>query len=138
DFSRRHRRRPARAASAGLSRAGQGSEEVRRTASAAVLAVAFGTLAALAQQPTTPPAPAAQIPTPVFRSGADVIAIDVAVTTDKGDVVPAPPGASTASARSAASDVSSNEMSSSGRLVLFAFDGEGLSAGAGRNAALTA
>ena len=65
----------------------------------------------------------------MFRSGTDVIAIDVAVTTDKGDVVPAlaasdfkveidgkprqvvsaewirqdpaPPGASTASARSA-------------------------------------
>ena len=139
---------------------------MRRTASTAVLAVAFGTLAGLAQQPATPQPPATQAPPPVFRSGADVIAIDVAVTTDKGDVVPAltasdfkveidgkprqvvsaewirqdpaPPGASTASARNAGADASSNEASSSGRLVLLAFDAEGLSVGAGRGAALTA
>jgi VWFA-related protein len=128
-------------------------------------------LAGLAQPPATPQppatqAPATQAPPPVFRSGADVIAIDVAVTTDKGDVVPAltasdfkveidgkprqvvsaewirqdpaPPGASTASARSVGADASSNEAGSSGRLVLLAFDADGLSVGAGRGAALTA
>jgi len=140
---------------------------VRRTASTAVLAVAFGTLAALAQQPATPQAPPTQAPSPVFRSGTDVIAIDVAVTTDKGDVVPAltasdfkveidgkprevvsaewvrqdpapATGVAASAGKAAASEATSNESVGGGRLVLLAFDVDGLAAGGGRNAAMAA
>jgi VWFA-related protein len=138
---------------------------VTRTA-LTVMLVAVGAVGVLAQQPAAPQTPTNQPPAPVFRSGTDVVAIDVAVTTDKGDVVPAlttsdfkveidgkprrivsaewirqdpaPAGAATAPRRVSDTDASSNDGGSSGRLVLLAFDTEGLSAGGGRGAALTA
>ena len=96
----------------------------------------------------------------MFRSGADVIAIDVAVTTDKGDVVPAlaasdfkveidgkprqvvsaewidqdPASALGSPPRvggSGGERASSNESSHRGRLVLLAFDVDGSRGAAG-------
>jgi hypothetical protein len=129
--------------------------------------------AALAGAPQSPSAPAAQSAAqapaqpPVFRAGTELIAIDVAVTTDKGDAVaglaasdfrveidgkprqvvsaewvrqdaaPAS-GVPASTGKAAASEASSNESVAGGRLVLLAFDVDGLAAGGGRNAAMAA
>ena len=125
------------------------------------LLIVAGLLAAgrplAAQEPQPPPPP------PVFRATTDRIAIDVTVVSDKGDVVtgltagdftltvdgkPRPivsaefvratAAGATPAAPAAGTTFSSNTTAAGGRLVLLAFDLDGIAAGGGRDAARAA